>query len=80
MHEQKHFPFSTTCTYISASLDAAFVSDVVTNMVVLSFGTQARCLTTARRWQSSGTTAGTLVGTLMQDRLGRLGGLGRDES
>ena len=45
------------------SLDAAFVSDVVTNMVVLRLGTQTSCHTTARRLQSSRTTAGTLAGT-----------------
>merc|ERR1711916_221354 len=58
------FPFSTTYTYSSASLDAASVSDVVTKTVALSSDTQASCVTTSRRLQSSGTTTGTLAGTI----------------
>merc|ERR1712107_641030 len=48
----------------SASLDAASVSDVVTKTVALSSDTQASCVTTTRRLQSSGTTTGTLAGTI----------------
>merc|ERR1712012_516867 len=58
------FPFSTTYSYSSASLDAASVSDVVTKTVALSSDTQASCVTTTRRLQSSGTTTGTLAGTI----------------
>ena len=55
--EQKRFLFSITYQYSSDSLDAASVSDVVTNTVALSSVIQANCITTARCLQSSGTTA-----------------------
>ena len=38
---RRSISFSVTCAYNSASLDAALVSHVVTNMLVLSSGTQA---------------------------------------
>ena len=62
-----HFPFSTSCTYISTSLVAVFVGDVVTKMVALSLGIQTTCLATAPSRQSSGATAGTLTGTECAD-------------
>ena len=45
-------------------LPAASVSGVVKSTVAMSSGTQVSCVTTARRVQSSGTTAGTLAGTI----------------
>ena len=56
MREQKRFLFSITHQYSSVSLDAASVSDVVTNTVALSSGIQApwtisSCFELDHKWE-----------------------------